>query len=338
LMSLFTINLWFVAWAWVATYAILSVGYFGLFYLKHPEIFRAKHYPMKAIYTEFMPILIPTFLANNAGSLFAGATETMLVFFRGTADVGLYQIAKPISNLAMAITSPVANLLKPYVSQVDEQQSHGTLRALLAIVLNASVFLVWPFAVMLMFYSRESIVFLFGAQYESASLTLKFVAFEILLNILSIFIFSIVFGLGLQKNRAKIMYVSSCVSLILSLLLIPRFGAVGVAISNLAYNTTAILGGLFIIYHKVTFELPLANYARIGVLTVIMITSQWLLKVISPDTLSLQFVLFICKVSLGLLLYFGIGIFVFRILDLKLLINIVQPHVPAWLTRTIRKL
>jgi len=326
--ALFTFDLLIVTWIWVGVYAVLAISYFVLFILKHPELFRASSYSPLKIYKEFIPFLLPTILSNNAGLLFSRGTETFLAIVKGVADVGLYNIAKPISNLALAITSPIAQLLKPYISQVHEQKNVDVIRNIILTILNSGVFLLIPFFVILIFYSKESIVFLFGDQFIAASMTLKIISFEIFFNIMNTFIFGIVFGLGLQKSRAKIIYLSSFASLILSLILIPRFGPVGVALANLAYAVIALSGGIYIIREKIYFDLPIKNYIKIFALLLILVASQFLLKLVSSPLISYQFALFFIKAGIGLGIYFALGIFVFKIVELKSILNLLEKKLP----------
>ncbi len=328
-VGLFTFDLLLITKIWVAIYAFLSLLYFVVFIIKHRSVFSAAYYSPLKIYKEFIPFLLPTLLSNNVAVLFSRGTETLLVVLKGVTDVGLYNIAKPISNLALAITSPTAELLKPYISQISEQKDTRTIQRLILIILNAGVFLLLPFSLILMFYSKESITFLFGAEFIQASLTLKFISFEILFNIMNTFVFGIVFGLGLQKARAKIIYTSSIISLILSLLLIPTFGAVGVAVTNLIASGLAMCGAVYIIHQRIPFSFPLKNYLNIFVLAVILLLTQTVLKFFSPAELSYQFIAFIFKVGFGLVLYYVLGIFVFKIVDIQVVFAALRSVVPA---------
>lgn len=138
----------------------------------------------------------------------------------------------------------------------------------------------------------------------------------------------LVFGLGLQKARAKVLYISSIVSLVLSLLLIPVWGPVGVAVANLGYAIIAMVGAIYSIFHKVHFSFPLKNYAKMAVLAIVLLLSQVVLKFISPPQLSQQFVLFIFKIAIGLGLYYSLGIYFFKIVNVRLIYQLIESIVP----------
>lgn len=321
-LALFRLDLFAVATVWTLIHAVLAIGYLVVFGLNHKEVWRAKHYPLREIYREFIPYILPSLLANKAGSVYASGTEILLTLFKGVTEVGLYNIAKPISNLAIALTSPIASVLKPYISEIDDDTNLPTIRRLMLMIINVGVFLLLPFSLLLFFYARESIVFLFGAQYSSAAWALRVIAFDTLFAVLNPFLFGVVFGLGLQKQRAMVIYISVAINLGLSLIFVPVFGAMGVGLANLTYSITAVIGALWIIGKRVPFNIPWGNYLKMAILGGFILTLQWTLKFISPAETAPQLVLFIVKAGASLILYYLIGVFVLRIVDVKLALSL----------------
>lgn len=317
-------DLEYVTWAWIFAYAAMAIGYFIFLVIRHAKVLRAQHYPLKKIYKEFFPILFPIFISNNMAILFSTGTETLLAFFKGVVDVGLYNVAKPIANLSLALAVPLSNLLKPYVSQVEERQDHEHISRLVTTIMNTGTFLLLPFILTIVFYSKESVVFLFGEKFIEASNIVKLISIEVFLLIMTNFIYSIVFGLGLQKKRAMVIFASSMVTLVLSLVLIPSFGPIGVALANIGYSFVAAAGGLFIIYQKVPFVLPAKYYMKIALLCVAFIFVQVVLKTFSATETLNQLVLFGLKVLFGMAIYYTIGVFVFKLIDIVFLRKILR--------------
>ena len=235
-MQVFPLNLTIAVVVWIIVHAMLAIAYTYVFAKKYAHVFSAPSYPLKNIYKEFFPILLPTLVANKAGVLFGSGTETLLAIFKGVVDVGLYNVAKPIANLSLAIVAPFADVLKPYISEIDELRDYHKVQKLITMILNAGTFILLPFTAALMFYSKESIVFLFGIKFIAAAPILKLISIEVFLLIMNSFVYGIVFGLGLQKKRAINIYIASSIALLLSLILIPRFGPVGVALTNIGYS------------------------------------------------------------------------------------------------------
>lgn len=331
----FEFSLVSLAWIWVSVYAALAALYFAIFLLRHKEVLKAQHYPVRKIYQEFLPFILPTLFSNNIATLFSKGTETVLVLIRGVTDTAFYNIAKPISNLAMAVASPVAGLLKPFISQIDETQDKSSIKKLILLVLNTGVFILIPFSVLLALNAKESITFLFGTKYLPATTTLQFLSFEIFFDIMNTFVFGIVFGLGLQKKRAAVLYSASLVCFLLSITLIPSFGSVGVAIANLAYACIGTIGAIYIIRQKIYFDIPVKKYLSILPLIAILVASQLLLKTISVESSTLQFLLFLSKIIVGLIIYYSLGIFIFKIVDASIVSKILQQIMPTTLKKLL---
>jgi O-antigen/teichoic acid export membrane protein len=323
-VALFKFDLLAAAIIWTGTHTVLAVVYLVMFALSHREIWRANRYSILKIYKEFLPFILPSLLANKAGSVYASGTEILLTFFKGVSEVGLYNIAKPISNLAIALTSPVAAVLKPYISEIDDNTNTPTIKNLISIIINTGVFLLLPFSLLLFFYAKESIVFLFGSQYQNAAWALKVIAFDTLFAVLNPFLFGIVFGLGLQKQRAIVIYVSVALNVGLSLIFIPIFGAMGVGLANLTYSFTAILGALWIIGKRVPFSIPWLNYIKMAILGLFILAIQWIFKLLSPSETMSQLALFIGKAGISLILYYLIGVFLLKIVDVKLALRLID--------------
>lgn len=325
----YKLDLTVFSWIWILTYAILVIYYFILFSRRYSKIINAQKYPLRHIYREYIPFIIPVLLSNNLGNVFVSGTETLLVAIKGVSQVGLYNIAKPISNMALALATPVASLLKPYISEVSERRIETEIKDIISIIINSGSFLLLPLVVTLVIYARESIVFLFGKQFVQASTALQIISIDVFFLIMSSFLFSIVFGLGLQKSRAILIFICSVLNFSLALILIPLFGFVGLALVNLSYSVLMVGGALFLIHKKIPFMINYANYLKIIVSLLIYICLQLILRVISAGDFPQQFVLFAIKVVFGLLIYYWFGIKILRIINIKEYSKLLEQSIPA---------
>jgi len=312
-------NLLVVSWVWIGVYLLLAIVYFYLFLTRHKEILKAKKYSMKRIYKEFIPFLLPTFLSNNAGVLFSSGTETLLAFFRGVTEVGIFNIAKPISNLALAVVNPVASLIKPFISQISEEKEEGKVKELIKLIINVGPFLLLPLVLTLVIYAKESIDFLFGIEFLEATTTLRLVSINVFFLVMSSFVFGILFGLGLQKRKVVLVYFASAISVVLSLILIPRYGSSGVAMANLGYTAIMVFGALIVIRREIKFSYPVSNYIKIILLSLLFVLTQYIFSLYNVEGRASQFALFVGKIGLGLGIYYLLGVFVFKIVDFSVL-------------------
>ncbi len=325
----FKFDLFVISWIWILVYSVLAVGYTALFLIKHKEIISAPHYPLRKVYGEFIPFVVTIFFSNGATVLYGGVVETLLAFFKGVLVVGLYNIAKPISNLANAVVSPVAMMLKPYISHISEQTDDTHVRKIISVILNTIPFLLLPLILTLILFAKESIVFLFGAQFTSAANTLRIIALDIFFAVFNLFFSSILFGLGMQKRQAQLASLSAIACLALSCVLIPLFGASGVAMANLLYSVITLVGILFFLSKKVSYKLPLLNYGKIAVLCAGYLILQSRLSLITSEETLTQLLIFLGRTGFSLVLYYLLGIFVFKIIDTHLVKELLRSALPT---------
>lgn len=325
----YKLDLTVFSWIWILTYAILAIYYFILFIRRYSKIINAQKYPLRRIYREYIPFLIPILLSNNLGNVYVSGTETLLVVIKGVSQVGLYNIAKPISNMALALTSPVASLLKPYISEISGRKIKWEIKDIITIIINSGSFLLLPIIVTLVIYAKESIVFLFGKQFDQATLALQIITIDVFFLIMSSFLFSIVFGLGLQKGRAILIFICSVLNFGFALILIPMFGFVGLSLVNLSYSICMVGGALYLIRIKIPFKINYVNYLKIIASLFLYIGLQSTLRVISAEDFPQQFLLFVMKAFLGLLVYYWFGIKILKIINIKEYSKLLEQSIPS---------
>lgn len=323
-------GLMIVAWIWTIIYIFIAVIYSVIFVKQHPEIFKAGYYPIREIYKEFIPFSISILLINSASVIFPATSSFLLTYFRGVREVALYNIAEPISNILLTFVTPLSSLLFPLSSQLDELKDQASILKLINSILNLGVFILLPLIATLVFYASESITFLFGSKFLAASTALQIFAFYVLFTVLNKFIFNIITGLGMQSKRTRLIYIAAIINTLLAFFLIPVYGVVGAVISITISQLVLFTGGVWILNNKIHFSLPLINYCKMLVLLIGYILIELLFKQISSVYTESQFVLFILKATTGICLYYAIGIFIFKITDLRVILNIITRNFPLF--------
>jgi len=329
IMILFTFlgkDLNILLYLWGGITLVIALFFFFLFLIKHKEVVKAPYYSMVNIYKEFFPYLLPTVLSNNFNIFLTASTNILLVFFQGLEVVALYNIAQPIANILLIFLRPIANLLMPIISQADETGQEKQLKSIMGLILNTGVFILLPIPLLLTFYAKESIIFLFGSQFIGATWSLRILSFYLFFNILQDFLVKVLIGLGLQKKRLKLLTLASILNFGFSLLLIPIFGATGAILANSLSVMIFILGSLNLIKEKIKFHLPIKNYIKMLILIFVFILLNLFLKKFSAVDLKVQFILFSLKASFTVICYYLLGIFVLQIINLQLVLNLIKTH------------
>jgi len=173
------------------------------------------------------------FLSNISVSLYTQSTILVLGIFTNNTIVGYYAVADKLINAVKQLITPVSQTLFPFISKQANTSKETALKIVkkLLIVLAPISFL---FSLLFFIYSKEIIIFIFGRQAVDS-----IIIFKILAIIPTLVVLDTLFGtfvmLVFKHNKAysKIIFSAGIINLLLIILLIPFFQAIGAAISVL---------------------------------------------------------------------------------------------------------
>lgn len=169
--------------------------------------------------------------------------SVLLSIFSGDEQVGLYQIAFKIifalQFLPLAFTASLYPALSSYWRDNRQQLGITFERAInyLSIVSLPIIFGVFILA--------DKIVLLFKDDYSQAALPLRISIISLLFIFLNFPIGSLLNACDAQKKNTRNMIIATLASILLNLILIPKFQAVGASIVVLATNFLMFVLGIF---------------------------------------------------------------------------------------------
>ncbi len=174
---------------------------------------------------------IPLFLISIG---FAVATEIdsiMIGWLSTDVEVGLYAIPKQIVTKLPHISYAIAMGTMPVFAKMN-RENHAELKALFSKLVgyNALFFLLVALAIILT--APYIIPLLFGIEYGGSILPLQILTGYLLVFTLSVFFNQFLDYQGYARNRAINLVLSLIVNFGLNLYLIPKYGAIGAAIST----------------------------------------------------------------------------------------------------------
>jgi O-antigen/teichoic acid export membrane protein len=178
--------------------------------------------------------------------------SVLLAFFAGNEQVGLYQVAFKIifalQFLPMAFTASLYPAMSAYWKDNREQLVISFERAI-----NYLIIISWPIIIGIVLLA-DKIVLLFKVGYNGAILPLQ-------ISIISLFFIFINFPIGSllnacdrQRRNTFNMGIATIVSVILNLILIPRFQAVGASVTVLITNLVMFLLGIFLVRKIISYR------------------------------------------------------------------------------------
>lgn len=322
IMSLFLIkfslfNVKNLLYVWLIGYVLLAIFYLVALFKQHRQLFSIKVKKYDSVIQDIKSYSIPLMFGIGAQLIFSRIDEVILMFFKGSAQVALYEIAYPASQLMLLLISPFLFIIFPMVSKLFFENKKNSIKELLQMTYNTGLFLIAPLIILLVFYPDLIIRVLFSTKYLGAVTALQIMTFGTFFLIFSNINLSILSGMGKIKERTKLLYVVTAFNVASNLILVPYLGVIGAVIA-----TSASFFLLWIISYASFakdlpgFKLNLKYVGRIMFCSALFIATVALLKKILIMNLYLEAAII---TIIGLALYFMVGIFMLKIINLGLL-------------------
>ncbi len=203
---------------------------------------------------------MPFLLISGLQIINSSADILMLGILRGAAETGVYAVAVRISNLILFFLVSVGITASPMIAGLYAKNEINKLQRLLTNSAKLVFLITIPIAALAIVYSNF-ILGMFGEDFIVARSPLIILCAG--LAITSFFGISghLALMIGIEKEIATIIALSSVLNITLNLLLIPKYGAIGAAIANttsfmfwyicaaiLAYRRTGLIPIIF--YNK----------------------------------------------------------------------------------------
>lgn len=155
--------------------------------------------------------------------------------FHGTVKLGIYGLAASLTNFMLLAIQPIGQVFMPHIAKMDFEGSkqmlmiYSRLTFLLAVIISLFVYLLVPWF----------IPFLFGMEFESAVLPVRI----LLLGFIFISIRNAFGAYAAARNQLQYLLYSNLISLgvtiLLDILLIPKYGIIGASIASVCSYFTA---------------------------------------------------------------------------------------------------
>lgn len=312
-----------IATTWIVTYLILTAYYTWLFFHRHKNLVVVKMFSLRKTYKTLILFAFPTALRSGANIILSSSAVLLLTVIKGVESVALYNIAQPIASVLLLFISPISNLLSPITTEMDTINNQTVLQRLLSHILNFGSFLLLPCISILVIYSYEIIQSLFGIKYVEASVILKLFSGSMFFIIMNEFIYGFITGLGLPKDKMKIMYIASALNLIVCLMLIPFWGVLGAVLASIVSQVFLFFMGLYILHCRSIFSRKqLKKYELIVINLIIFILCQYVfIHYLNIQNIYLRIV-FNSLMSGGI--YIFLGLKVFKIVNLQSILSKVR--------------
>jgi len=170
----------------------------------------------------------------------------LVYYFLGPFSTGIYSVASNFVIQLSFVPTTINLLLAPHIASNENKNTRKILikKSLIFITL----FLLFIFPVVFL-YGKQIIVLLFGKQFISSIVPLRILLFGMIpLSIWKVFSGHL-FGAGKPGRNVLSSSLSAIANILLNILLIPRYGVVGAAISSVISYTVMFIISTFQLWH-----------------------------------------------------------------------------------------
>ncbi len=188
----------------------------------------------------------------------------------GAVETGYYYVASAISGVVLGISNSILSLLLPVLSGMVDGRKRASFRAL-----RISLLFMTPIAVFIATYPWLPLSLL-GREYVSASNTLTILLLGSVPLAVTSCINSLVYAYGYYRKVLGIGLSQNIPRIMLYLLLVPRYGGLGAAVS---FTIGAYTGFFYSLYvaHKIRFYLDMSSMGKTVAIPVLLGISSYLL-------------------------------------------------------------
>ena len=202
--------------------------------------------PVSVLKSDFKGIanfVISNSLSKTVQKMLKKGDILLLAAFTGSAQVGMYDVARKLSFSLLVIKDPLILAVYP---QIAAMLASSRMKELKLFLRNIGLLSVIPYtagAVFLYFFGDVLIQEFFGEEFKGAGVYLLVLVMAVGLDIVFFWSVPYILGLGKAGFRLRASIFSAVVTLGLGLVLVNLYGAMGVAVSILVGGM--LLQGLF---------------------------------------------------------------------------------------------
>lgn len=199
-------------------------------------------------YRQHIKPIFTFFSLSVAATVYTNMDTVLLGFIKGDAAVGYYNSALKIKNILIAFITSLSSVLLPRSSYYAEKKLMTEFTALSQKAIRFVIAASLPLCIFFILVAKESIVFLSGIAFIPAIRpTQILMPTIIMIGLTNIIGIQYLVPLGKEKFVLYSTIVGAIIDIIINIILIPRIGVSGAAISTLTAEFSVLLVQLFFI-------------------------------------------------------------------------------------------
>ncbi len=275
-----------------------------IFYLSSRRFINIK-FPLIDIrlWLELVRNAFPVFVTSLLITSIRNIDVMMLTKMKGFAEVGLYLAPYRLCDMSLSIPIALMSSVFPLMSKFY-RQDHGVFKKIYQETFDMLSICGILLTVLVLIFADKLIILLFGPGFARSAEAFRILIFSTLLVYLAIGSGSLLVAVDKQRANMWFYLFGAPLNIVLNLILIPRFGFIGAAISNVMAMLLIVSLTFYFVREKVKISLETAKIKKAVIAGLITLAVLFYLKGLK---------LFI-SMPIGVLLY-GILIACFKAVD-----------------------
>lgn len=249
--------------AYVFTPAILLLV-FGwlLLYKIFPDFNQAKFIINKNLMKKISKYSIFVMVSGTA-AIILGYTDTIvLTYFAGVHQVGLYNAALPTAKILIYLPTAIGSILLPLASELWIKRKYEILKAGMQSLYKYAFIVTIPLAFAILSFANLILLVLFGKNYVLAAFSMQILSIGMVFMTMHIINVNFFLGIGKPEIQSKILYTAAIFNLIIDLILIPKLGIIGAALTTTLSFFIMMVLGLINVRRFIVIKFPAWVWAK----------------------------------------------------------------------------
>lgn len=239
-----------------------------------------KTFQHRVKYKPHLRPLIILFSINVSVSVYTIMDTILLGLFTDPISVSYYSIPLKLVKIIWVVVGGFSVVLIPRVSKYYSDGNILEASDLLKKSLSLVFLLTIPFAFLCLFYTREILFIVFGTEYLNAAMSLRILSVvPLIIGICNVFGTQFLLPIGHEKKILHATIFGLITSLLLNLLLIPRFKYVGSSIACISAEAVVCIYVYLKAKAKVNIQIDFSLLKLIMISCLISIISGFLLRI-----------------------------------------------------------
>ncbi len=241
---------------------LLFLFYFPLL-LREFSFFKTKSTDFGVVSKKMIFFAIPVFATAVGGKIIGYIDTLMLTYFRSLTEVGIYNVILPTSLLFLYCGTAISSVILPMASELWVKNDKKRLIEGIRILYHYLFVGILPLVGVLFVFASFILQVFFGKEYVVGALALQILLGGVFLYALSVTNQSVFAAIGKPQVVTMIIFISAVVNVGLNLILIPRYGIMGAAISTSVCYVVAFVISVWKMKCYLGIEVPWKQWLKL---------------------------------------------------------------------------